>query len=83
MAGYCTTCGEPAALPLALPVPCATCLNDAPPWETFCFYGIYEGLLRQLILRTKFLPDLFVARALGELLLPVCRELPACDALVP
>ncbi|MDR0239509.1 MAG: ComF family protein [Deltaproteobacteria bacterium] len=71
------------ALPLAQPVPCTACLNDAPPWEAFCFYGTYEGLLRRLILRTKFLPDLFIARALGELLLPVCRELPACDALVP
>jgi len=56
---------------------------DAPPWEAFRFYGIYEGLLRQLVLRTKFLPDVSIARVLGELALPVCRELPACDALVP
>jgi ComF family protein len=82
-AGYCPVCGEPAALPFSEPVPCAACLGDAPPWEAFCFYGIYEGLLRLLVLRAKFAPDLSVARALGELLLPVCRELPACDALVP
>jgi ComF family protein len=82
-AGYCPLCGEPAALPFSEPVPCATCLGDAPPWEAFRFYGIYEGLLRRLVLRAKFAPDLSVARALGELVLPVCRELPACDALVP
>ena len=40
-------------------------------------------MLRRLILRAKFLPDISTARALGELALPVCRELPACDALVP
>ena len=83
MAGYCPLCGEPAALPFSEPVPCAVCLGNAPPWEAFRFYGIYEGLLRQLILRAKFLPDTSIARALGELVLPVCRELPACDALVP
>jgi ComF family protein len=44
---------------------------------------VYEGLLRRLILRAKFLSDIATARALGELFLPVCRELPACDALVP
>ena len=82
-AGYCPLCGEPAALPLAQPVPCLSCLTDAPPWEAFRFYGIYEGLLRRLVLRAKFLPDISIARALGELIFPVCRELPACDALVP
>ena len=83
VAGYCPLCGEPAAFPLASPIPCAACLRDAPPWEAFRFYGIYEGLLRQLIMRAKFLPDVSIARALGELILPICRELPACDALVP
>ena len=83
MAGYCPLCGEPAALSFSESVPCAACLRDAPPWEAFRFYGIYEGLLRRLILRTKFLPDILVARALGELALPLCRELPVCDALVP
>jgi len=82
-AGYCPLCGEPAAFPLAPPAPCAACLGDAPPWEAFRFYGIYEGLLRRIILRAKFPPDIPIARAIGELLLPVCRELPACDALVP
>jgi len=83
VAGYCPLCGEPAAFAFSSFVPCAACLRDAPPWEAFRFYGIYEDLLRRLILRTKFLPDVTIARALGELALPVCRELPACDALVP
>jgi len=83
VAGYCPLCGEPAALSSSKPLPCSACLMDAPPWEAFRFYGIYEGLLRQLVLRTKFLPDASIARALGELVLPVCRELPACDAIVP
>jgi ComF family protein len=49
----------------------------------FRFYGIHEGLLRRLILRVKYSSDVSIAQALGELILPVCRELPACDALVP
>ena len=83
VAGYCPLCGEPALLPFSTPVPCASCLGDAPPWEAFRFYGIYEGLLCQLILRMKYSSDLSMARALGELMLPLCRELPACDAIVP
>jgi ComF family protein len=39
--------------------------------------------LRRLILRVKFLSDVSIARALGELVLPVFRELPVCEALVP
>ncbi|MDR0465820.1 MAG: ComF family protein [Deltaproteobacteria bacterium] len=83
VAGHCPLCGEPAAPAFSAPAPCAACLRDAPPWEAFRFYGIYEGLLRRLILRAKFQPDIAIARALGELALPVCRELPVCDALVP
>jgi ComF family protein len=82
-AGYCSLCGEPAALSSSSPVPCAACLDDAPPWEAFGFYGIHEGLLRRLILRAKYSSDISIAWALGELAFPVCRDLPACDALVP
>ncbi|MDR2696075.1 MAG: ComF family protein [Deltaproteobacteria bacterium] len=83
MAGYCPLCGEPTVLSFSAPAPCAACLRGAPPWEGFRFYGIYEGLLRRLILRMKFLPDIATARAIGELALPAWRELPICDTLVP
>ena len=83
VAGYCPLCGEPEAFLFSQPVPCSACLGDAPPWEAFRFYGIYEGLLRQLILRVKYSSDVALARAIGELVFPMCRELPACDAFVP
>lgn len=83
VAGCCPLCGEPAALPEAQTTPCPACLKEAPPWEVFRFYGIYENLMRTLILRMKYRSDMPAARALGTLLLPLLRELPSCDALVP
>lgn len=82
-AGYCPLCGEPAASAAAPSVPCAACLKEAPPWEGFRFHGIYEGLLRLLILRIKYRADAPAAQALGRLLPPLCRELPPCDVLTP
>ncbi len=66
--GFCPRCGEPAAwaaLPAAL---CGRCLREPPPWEAFVFHGVYEGLLRSLLLRLKFGQDSVLGHALGSLL---------------
>ena len=81
--GHCTLCGELSASESSVPVPCLVCMKEAPPWETFRFYGVYEGVLRLLILRAKYRADAACARALGGFLFAACCELPPCDVLVP
>ncbi|WP_458399284.1 phosphoribosyltransferase family protein [Mailhella sp.] len=73
-AGYCPHCGEPYALSDAPVVPCGECLQKLPPWNEFLFYGIYEGELRELIMRGKFSGSLDALHSLGLLLAEICAE---------
>lgn len=86
-AGFCPYCGEPFALSDAPCVPCGKCLRVLPPWREFLFFGVYEGLLRELILRGKFGASLASLRFLGELLADVCSAYyaaaPLPDAVIP
>lgn len=86
-AGYCPHCGEPSALPTAPCMPCGNCLQSLPPWQEFHFFGIHEGLLRELVLRGKFGGSLPSLDMLGALLGEVCAEhhaaAPLPDAIVP
>ena len=73
-AGYCPHCGEPSALADAPIVPCGECLQKLPPWNDFLFHGIYEGALRELILRGKFNGALDALDAAGGILAALCVE---------
>ena len=73
-AGYCPHCGEPSAFADAPIVPCGECLQKLPPWNDFLFHGIYEGALRELILRGKFSGSLDALDALGHMLAVLCEE---------
>lgn len=77
--GFCPRCGEINAWPALEPSPCARCLVAPPPWQRFLFHGVYEGMLRELILRLKLGGELPLARLFGLLLLehPELRELTA------
>lgn len=82
--GYCPLCGEPAAwpeLPLAV---CARCLQAPPPWQSFLFHGVHEGLLRRLLIRLKYQEEVLLGHALGSLLAghPLLRDIQA-DVLTP
>lgn len=81
--GYCPLCGEVTAMPDAACVPCGACLIDKPPWRHFRFYGVFEGLLRDLLHRAKFNADVACLELLGAMLADVCRDLPRPDAIVP
>ena len=73
-AGYCPHCGEPSALADAPVVPCGECLQKLPPWNEFLFHGIYEGALRELVLRGKFNGALDALDAAGRMLASLCVE---------
>lgn len=86
-AGYCPYCGEPSALAEAPVMPCGECLQSLPPWDDFLFCGIYEGPLREMLLRAKFSGSLSAQAVLGELLAARCAEhyasAPRPDFIIP
>lgn len=77
-AGFCPHCGEPAALADAPVTPCGSCLQSLPPWNAFLFYGVYEGDLREALLKGKFSGSLAALDLAGGLLAEVCAEHYAC-----
>lgn len=72
--GFCPYCGEPSVWEEAPCAPCGQCLVRTPPWNDFLFFGVYGGLLRELVLRMKFGGSLACAEALGHLLAALCVE---------
>lgn len=73
-AGFCPYCGEPSLLEDAPCMPCERCLQKLPPWRDFLFFGLYDGLLRELMLRAKFRGSLAALDALGRVLAAVCAK---------
>lgn len=67
-AGFCTRCGNLAAHAESTPAPCGDCLAVTRPWDRFFFHGVYQGQLRDIILRFKNGHELALARLLGTLL---------------
>ncbi|MCH5277810.1 MAG: ComF family protein [Desulfovibrionaceae bacterium] len=82
-AGYCPRCGEPAADPEAPCVPCGSCLTDDPPWTHFRLYGVFDGLLRDMLHRAKYASDEACLDALGAMLTDICADLQKPDAVIP
>lgn len=81
--GVCPRCGAPQALPTLPDTPCGRCLVAPPPWQGFRMHGLYDGALRQLVLRVKFSEDHAAARLLGGLLATACADLPRPEGVVP
>lgn len=86
-AGFCPYCGEPSALEDAPCTSCSDCMMHLPPWNDFLFFGVYEGLLRDLVLRAKFGGSLAALDMLGLLLAGVCaghyEAAPAPSVVIP
>jgi ComF family protein len=83
--GFCPRCGllfarssEPVSL-------CLDCRLSPPPWREVFFYGCYDGLLKDLVLRFKFHAQLGLALILREMLLVAMsnRITPRFDLIVP
>ena len=71
-AGYCPYCGEIFAFEEAPCTPCGACMQKLPPWSEFLFYGVHEGLLRELIVQAKFGGSLPLRHLLGCLIAGRC-----------
>ena len=82
----CSLCGLPfpsLPLPSTPPVPCGACLQQAPPWQSLAFYGIYAHELKELLLRFKFGQDFSLLPLLGHMLAQAVGTLPPCDGIIP
>lgn len=88
LSGGCPRCGLPVSLheDATASVPCGQCLASPPPWQHFACCGLYEGALRDLVLRLKFGGELPLAGVLAHLLLEHLRQqapgLPAPDLVL-
>lgn len=82
-AGHCTRCGDIMKSPNAPAAPCGDCLLKSRPWNAFFFYGAYEGLLRNILLRLKQNQELPLADLLGRLLAAHPGIIGPYDAVVP
>ncbi|MDR2745533.1 MAG: ComF family protein [Desulfovibrio sp.] len=94
MAPLCPACaglfapsGAPRCLRCALPLDtettlCGECLSNPPPWEGIAAYGLYQGELRNALLRLKFDGEIAIASLLGACLFKIASALPLPDALV-
>lgn len=83
----CPCCGFPfparaLGAEKAAPAPCGACLGRRPPWRALAYHGIYEGPLRDLILRFKFGGELSLCRPLAAWLENAAACLPCPDALL-
>ena len=85
LGGYCPRCGLLFGLSSEQVSLCLDCRRSPPPWREVFFYGCYDGLLKNLILRFKFQSQLGLALILREMLLfaLVSREAPHFDLTVP
>jgi ComF family protein len=64
-------------------VVCGQCLNNPPAWQDIHAYGLYQGHLRNAILRFKFGGEFYLASLLGGCLHTMTNALPFPDALTP
>lgn len=77
----CRLCGAPDVM-LDDAGLCSQCRRTKPLWDGLGYYGLYEGNLRDLVLRLKFDGELQLLRPFADFLLQACIGLPAPDAIV-
>jgi ComF family protein len=75
----CPLCGLPNTTTEAL---CGSCLQHPPPWDGLGYHGIYQGALRDALLRLKFAGEISLAPLLGTYLHGAAANLPRPDALI-
>jgi ComF family protein len=83
--GFCGMCARIYALEDESTHLCFDCRNHSFSWEGMSFFSVYQGLLKELILRYKFSGDLGLGNALGNLLLEAASRHPYenIDSIIP
>ncbi len=72
--GYCGICARIYALENSSTHLCFDCRNRSFSWHEMSFFSVYQGLLKDIILRYKFSNDLGLGKVLGGLLIEAARN---------
>lgn len=75
----CNICGIPTVSNYT--ITCESCLRTKPPFSQILYYGIYEGVLKEVIHLLKFNGIKRLSKPLGVLLYEL--PIPKADAVVP
>lgn len=72
--GYCPACGALYPAPSGGIYLCGACRREPRPWDSLYFSGVYDGLLRRLVLDYKFTGRIGRGRLLQRLLREACQR---------
>jgi ComF family protein len=83
--GFCGMCARIYALENRSVHLCFDCRNISRPWRGISFFSVYQGLLKEIILKYKFRGDLGLGNVLADLLFKAARSHPleSLDFLIP
>ncbi len=83
--GYCANCGimQIESLENEVLSSCKECEESPVAWEDLKFYGAYEGLLKDIILYTKYHNKFIYTKTLAQIIQPIIAEFEEYDFLVP
>ncbi len=76
----CKLCGYVLASDVDI---CLECIQNPPPWDMLNYYGPYDGLLKNLVLKYKFTADFALIPLLCQYLYEAYQNVPACDIIIP
>ncbi|WP_045216326.1 ComF family protein [Desulfonatronovibrio magnus] len=85
LGGFCAMCGNVYALEDDATYLCTRCRTSPFSWSALSFYSVYQGLLKDIILRYKFSADLGLGQVLGNLLSAAAARHPYefMDLIIP
>ncbi len=87
--GYCRRCGAVQNLFFKSEIldNCASCDTGRGGieigWTKLLFYGVYEEILKDMILQVKFYENLLFTKSLAQIIAPLLEEFPPFDILIP
>lgn len=82
----CLNCGLELNSPDAAQLRCISCQSDLPNFSRLYFYGVYDGLLRDMILSWKFYNQFGYSSVFENFVAKLCRDIPeqsSPDLIIP
>ncbi len=86
--GYCKKCGNIFSLTESNTLTencdrCSTPDQGMYLWHDLKFFGVYEGILQDIIKESKFYENLIFLRTLADIISPIIKEVESFDFIVP
>ncbi len=81
--GFCSTCGNILNDNSLITDSCEKCRENAPLWSQLKFFGLYDGIIQEIITQAKFNDNLIYHYTLGDIARQKIIEFPSFDYLIP